>query len=58
VACNDIATSGAPPRWVVLLVLVPKKEDEQLLDEIMCDISRAAYHPVRTQCVRATSAPG
>jgi len=42
VACNDIATSGAAPRWVLLLVLVPKKEDEQLLDEIMCDISRAA----------------
>ncbi len=42
VACNDIATSGAPPRWVLLLVLVPKKEDEQLLDEIMGDISRAA----------------
>ncbi len=42
VACNDIATSGAPPRWVLLLVLVPKQEDEQLLDEIMSDISRAA----------------
>lgn len=42
VACNDIATSGAPPRWVLLLVLVPNKEDEQLLDEIMGDISRAA----------------
>jgi len=42
VACNDIATSGAPPRWVLLLVLVPKKEDEQLLDEIMSDIGRAA----------------
>ena len=42
VACNDIATSGAPPRWILILVLVPKKEDEQLLDEIMCDIGRAA----------------
>ncbi len=42
VACNDIVTSGAPPRWILLLVLVPKKEDEQLLDEIMGDISRAA----------------
>ncbi len=42
VACNDIATSGAPPRWVLLLVLVPKEEDELLLDEIMSDISRAA----------------
>jgi hydrogenase expression/formation protein HypE len=42
VACNDIATSGAPPRWILLLVLVPKKEDEQLLVEIMCDVERAA----------------
>ena len=42
VACNDIATSGAPPRWILLLVLVPKKEDEQLLVEIMCDVDRAA----------------
>ncbi len=42
VACNDIATSGAPPRWILVLVLVPKKEDEQDLKEIMRDISRAA----------------
>jgi len=43
VACNDIATSGAPPRWILILVLVPKKEDEQILDEIMRDIGRAAH---------------
>lgn len=42
VACNDIATSGAPPRWILMLVLVPHKEDEQLLEEIMCDAGRAA----------------
>ncbi|RPH55289.1 MAG: hydrogenase expression/formation protein HypE [Chloroflexi bacterium] len=42
VACNDIATSGAPPRWILLLVLVPKKEDEELLAEIMRDVGRAA----------------
>lgn len=42
VACNDIATSGAPPRWILLLVLVPKQEDEVLLAEIMQDINRAA----------------
>lgn len=42
VACNDIATSGTPPRWILLLVLVPQKEDEQLLAEIMKDVSRAA----------------
>ncbi|MBN2547751.1 MAG: AIR synthase family protein [Anaerolineales bacterium] len=42
VACNDVATSGAPPRWILLLILVPQKEDEQLLAEIMGDVSRAA----------------
>lgn len=42
VACNDIATSGTPPRWILVLVLVPRKEDEQMLEEIMRDASRAA----------------
>ena len=42
VACNDIATSGAPPRWILPLVLVPRKEDLRLLEEIMSDIGRAA----------------
>ncbi len=42
VACNDIATSGAPPRWILLLVLVPGREDEALLQEIMQDAARAA----------------
>lgn len=42
VACNDVATSGTPPRWILLLVLVPNKEDELLLEEIMRDAGRAA----------------
>jgi hydrogenase expression/formation protein HypE len=42
VACNDIATSGAPPRWILPLVLVPGKADEQLLEEIIREIGRAA----------------
>jgi len=42
VACNDIATSGAPPRWILLLVLVPALEDEDLLEQIMRDAARAA----------------
>jgi hydrogenase expression/formation protein HypE len=41
VACNDIATSGIPPRWVQLLVMVPRVEDEDLLEQIMCDAGRA-----------------
>ncbi|MBN1453954.1 MAG: AIR synthase family protein [Anaerolineales bacterium] len=42
VTCNDIATSGATPRWILLLILVPGKADEQLLEEIMRDVGRAA----------------
>jgi len=42
VACNDIATSGAPPRWILLLVLVPAKDDMDLLEQIMHDANRAS----------------
>lgn len=42
VACNDVATSGVQPRWIQLLVLVPRVDDERLLEEIMRDASRAA----------------
>lgn len=42
VACNDIAASGAPPRWILTLVMMPHKEDKALLGEIMSDIARAA----------------
>lgn len=42
VACNDIATTGIPPRWILVLVLVPRPEDEDLLERIMRDASQAA----------------
>lgn len=42
IACNDVATSGIPPRWIHVLLLVPSQEDEATLDAIMADISRAA----------------
>ncbi|MBW1802742.1 MAG: AIR synthase family protein [Deltaproteobacteria bacterium] len=42
VACNDVATSGAPPRWILPLVLVPTLDDEDLLEQIMRDAGRAA----------------
>jgi hydrogenase expression/formation protein HypE len=42
VACNDIATTGAPPQWIQLLVLVPLQDDEALLEEIMRDVAKAA----------------
>ena len=42
VACNDIAASGIAPRWILVLVLVPQQEDEELLEQIMRDVSSAA----------------
>ena len=42
VACNDIAASGIPPRWILPLVLLPGVEDEELLQRIMRDAGRAA----------------
>jgi hydrogenase expression/formation protein HypE len=42
VACNDVATSGTRPQWILLLVLVPSEEDEEMLTQIMRDASRAA----------------
>ncbi len=42
IACNDIATSGAKPRWILALILVPDKNDETLLKQIMHDIGRTA----------------
>ena len=42
VACNDLAASGIPPRWLLLLILVPRLEDEDLLEQIMRDSSHAA----------------
>jgi len=42
VACNDIAASGIPPRWILLLVLAPRPDDEDLLENIMRDAHRAA----------------
>ena len=42
VACNDVAASGIQPRWIQLLVLVPRREDTELLEQIMHDASRAA----------------
>ena len=42
VAANDIATSGIQPRWILLLVLIPDKEDTDLLESIMCDAAKAA----------------
>ena len=42
VASNDIATCGARPRWLQLLVMVPNEQDETVLAKIMADASQAA----------------
>lgn len=42
VACNDVAAAGIPPRWIQILVLVPRAQDEDLLERIMRDIAAAA----------------
>jgi hydrogenase expression/formation protein HypE len=42
VACNDVATTGVAPRWLQVLVIVPRQEDEALLAQIMQDVGRAA----------------
>jgi hydrogenase expression/formation protein HypE len=42
VTCNDIAATGIPPRWILPLVMVPRREDEALLGEIMRAARRAA----------------
>jgi len=41
VACNDLAASGVAPRWIQLLVMVPRMEDEDILEQIMRDASHA-----------------
>jgi len=42
VACNDIACSGIRPKWAQMLVLVPTKDDHELVREIMSDAAGAA----------------
>ncbi len=42
VACNDIATSGIKPFWIMSLILLPEKWEEKMLDKITSDIDKAA----------------
>jgi len=42
ISCNDIATAGIRPRWILTLVLVPDPQDKNLVKEIMQDINTAA----------------
>ncbi len=42
VACNDIATSGVRPKWIMSLILLPEKWNADMLDSITFDIDKAA----------------
>lgn len=42
IACNDIATAGVRPRWIMSLILLPEKWDPDMLDTITSDIDQAA----------------
>ncbi|MEA3346893.1 MAG: AIR synthase family protein [Candidatus Auribacterota bacterium] len=42
IACNDIATAGVSPSWILPLILLPEQWEEKMLDEITKDILIAA----------------
>ncbi len=42
IACNDVATSGVEPRWLLPIILLPENWSEEMLDEITRDIDSAA----------------
>ncbi|MEM1611459.1 MAG: AIR synthase family protein [Sulfolobales archaeon] len=42
VASNDVAVRGARPRWASLVILLPERASEDLLDFITADIDRAS----------------
>ncbi|GAB6147981.1 AIR synthase family protein [Stetteria hydrogenophila] len=42
VACNDVAVTGAEPRWLLTVILLPEGAGEGLLDELTGQVDRAA----------------
>lgn len=42
VACNDVAASGADPRWLTVVVMLPGGADDSVLEEIAGDLDDAA----------------
>jgi len=42
IACNDVATAGVRPRWILPTILLPEKWDEGMIDEITKDIDNAS----------------
>jgi hydrogenase maturation factor len=42
IACNDIAVRGAKPRWLLSVLYLPEKADEELIDKITAQIDEAA----------------
>ncbi|WP_255192381.1 AIR synthase family protein [Natronobeatus ordinarius] len=41
IACNDVATSGADPRWLTVVLMLPEP-DEAILESITRDLDEAA----------------
>jgi hydrogenase expression/formation protein HypE len=42
VVCNDIAASGIQPRWILLVVILPGREEPEQIKAIMQDAQKAA----------------
>ena len=42
IACNDVATAGVEPRWVLPTILLPEKWSEVMVDEVTRDVDNAA----------------
>jgi len=42
IACNDVATAGVEPRWVLPTILLPEKWSEVMVDEVTRDVDEAA----------------
>jgi len=42
IACNDVATAGVEPRWVLPTILLPEEWGEDMVDEVTRDVDEAA----------------
>ena len=42
IACNDVATAGIKPRWILPTILLPEQWNEKIVDDITKDIDEAA----------------
>lgn len=42
VSCNDIASCGVPPKWILTTIMLPPNSKEEDLDVIMADMTKTA----------------